>query len=158
MGAVGRAPVSIDSERVVSEVRSPSALVPGGTCLGLEVTKMVIPSSPSALTAVAPSTWAWSSFLITTHSGVFTTTCRGGVSGKIRAGGVVEGGVVSSKVVSRCSSGEPGMSTSAIWNWAGPTKTTQSGSSPTVDANGVSWVLSGTGDLSSGFGSSSSSS
>ena len=79
-------------------------------------------------------------------------TRQGGVSGKIRAAGAIEGGVVSSKVVSRCSSGEPGMSTSAIWNWAGPTKTTQSGSSPTVDANGASWVLSGTGDLLSGFG------
>ena len=85
-------------------------------------------------------------------------TRQGGVSGKIHAGGAVEGGVVSSKVVSRCSSGEPGTSTSAIWNWAGPTKTTQSGSSPTVDANGASWVLSGTGDLSSGLGGSSPSS
>ena len=74
MGAVGRAPVSIDSERVVSEARSPSVLVPGGTYLGLEVIKMVVPSPPSALTAVAPSTWAWSSFLITTRSGVFTMT------------------------------------------------------------------------------------
>ena len=158
MGAVGRDPVSIDSERVVSEARSPSALVPGGTCLGLEVTNTVVPSPPSTLTAVAPSTWAWSSFLITTCSGVFTMTRRGGVSGKIRTAGAVEGGVVSSKVMSRCSSGEPGMSTSAIWNWAGPTKTTQSGPLPTVDANGAPWVLSGTGDLSSGFGSSSPSS
>ena len=83
-------------------------------------------------------------------------THRGGVSGKIHTGGAVEGGVVSSKVVSRCSSGEPGTSTSAIWNWAGPTKTTQSGSSPMVDANGASWVLSGAGDLSLGFGGSSS--
>ena len=124
MGAVGQAPVSIDSERVVSEARSPSMLVPGSTCLGLEVTKMVVPSPPSALTAVAPLTWAWSSFLITTCSGVFTTTRQGGVSGKICAGGAVDGGVVSSKVMSRCSSGEPGMSASAIWNWAGPTKTT----------------------------------
>ena len=79
-------------------------------------------------------------------------TRQGGMSGKIRVGGAVAGGVVLSKVVSRCSSGEPGMSTSAIWNWAGPTKTTQSGSSPTVDANGALWVLSGTGDLSSGSG------
>ena len=132
-------------------MRSSSTLVPGGTCLGLEVTKMVVPSPPSALTAVAPSTWAWSSFLITTHSGVFTMTRRGGVSGKIHAGGVVEGGVVSSKVVSRCSSGEPGTSTSAIWNWAGPTKTTRSGSSPTVDANWASWVLSGYRGLVVGF-------
>ena len=85
-------------------------------------------------------------------------TRRGGVSGKVHAGGVVEGGVVSSKVVPRCSSGEPSTSTSAIWNWAGPTKTTQSDSSPTLDANGALWVLSGAGDLSSGFGSSSSSS
>ena len=136
----------------------PSALVPGGTCLGLEVTKMVVPSSPSALTAVAPSMWVWSSFLITTHSRVFMTTRRGGVSGKICTGGAVEGGVVSSKVVSCCSSGEPGMSTSAIWNWAGPTKTTGSGSLPMVDANEALWVLSGAGDLSSGFGGSSSSS
>ena len=85
-------------------------------------------------------------------------TRQGGMSGKICAGGAVEGGVVSSKVVSCCSSGEPGTSTSAIWNWAGPTKTTQSGSSPTVDANGALWVLLGTGDLSSGFGGSSPSS
>ena len=74
-------------------------------------------------------------------------TRRGGVSGKIHAGGAVEGGVVSSRVVSCCSSGEPGMSMLAIWNWAGPTKTTQSGSLPMVDANRALWVLSGTGDL-----------
>ena len=78
-------------------------------------------------------------------------TRQGGVSGKICAGGAVEGGVVSSKVVSRCSSGEPGMSMLAIWNWAGPTKTTRSGSSPMVDANRVSWVLLGAGDLLLGF-------
>ena len=73
-------------------------------------------------------------------------TRQGSMSRKIRAGGVVEGGVVSSKVVSRCSSGEPGTSASAIWNWAGPTKTTRSGSSPTVNTDGALWVLSGTGD------------
>ena len=80
------------------------------------------------------------------------------MSGRICTGGAVEGGVVSSRIVSRCSSGEPGASVLAIWNWAGPTKTARSGLSPTVGAGGASCVLSGVGDLSSGFSGSSSSS